>query len=242
MEGKDIPRWLSDTSCSILFFIYENNGAKMSEIARFLGVSLNYVSRYLYNLRNYGLLSKCFREWQITQKGLKVLEIYNKQKSYKKSNTKLYETSTSESFIKFRSLNNIIDNNKQNKERIESNSIKNEQDVSHYSKMLISNSNEKKISPLSQLRCSKERKEDVLRIAKAIFPIERPLKDKELKGIISSITGLTSYNSIRSVLDLLQAIGFITPIPDNKKCYKVAKRKIAEVLGIEVKSIETDQS
>jgi len=116
------PNKLSIISMNIISFIFENGGATISEVCEFLGKPKNYVSRYLYNLRNYGLVSKIYREWSLTNEGVKVLELFYKtkmaKKYYKNKGMKDSEAFSS-SFIKFHTIKNKTNKEEEIKKKVE---------------------------------------------------------------------------------------------------------------------------
>ncbi|MGC9203338.1 MAG: hypothetical protein ACP5HX_11810, partial [Thermoproteota archaeon] len=110
------PSKLSDISLNIIAFIFENGGAKMKEVSEFLEKPLNYTKQYLYRLQNYGLISKIFKEWILTKKGVEVLELFYKEKQMKKYYKKSSVTHTAQvlpSVTMCYTINNIIRNNEE---------------------------------------------------------------------------------------------------------------------------------
>jgi len=113
------PSKLSDTSLNIISFIYEHGGATLTEIVNGMNKPKDYVKRYVYNLRNYGLISKIVHQWTLTQEGMRVLELFYKEKQgkrYYKNQSVKHVEQVSPSFTKFHTINNIIGN----KEEIDS--------------------------------------------------------------------------------------------------------------------------
>ncbi|MGC9203327.1 MAG: hypothetical protein ACP5HX_11755, partial [Thermoproteota archaeon] len=105
------PSKLSDTSLNIISFIYENGGATTKNVCDFIEKPKSYVVRYLYNLRNYGLISKILKEWTLTKKGMEVLELLYKEKQakkYYKNESMKHTAQVSPPFNKFHTINNII--------------------------------------------------------------------------------------------------------------------------------------
>jgi len=74
------PAKLSKTSLEIISFIYENGGATTTEIANKIGKPKNYLTRYIYNLKRLGLISKILKTWTLTKSGMSVLELISKEK------------------------------------------------------------------------------------------------------------------------------------------------------------------
>jgi hypothetical protein len=119
------PAKLSDRSLDIISFIFENGGATTSELVKRVqekwGALKNTTVRHVYNLRNYGLITKFFRTWILTEKGVEVYELfcleqrikehYKKQSMYQVVG-KLHQVTYS--YSKLHTINNIIENNGNN--------------------------------------------------------------------------------------------------------------------------------
>jgi DNA-binding MarR family transcriptional regulator len=105
------PSKLSELSLNIIAFIYENGGATTTEISNMFQKPRDYIKRYVYNLRNYGLISKILHTWTLTSEGMKVLELFYKEKQvkkyYKKQRVKDVERALP-TFTSFHTINNII--------------------------------------------------------------------------------------------------------------------------------------
>jgi predicted transcriptional regulator len=107
------PAKLSERSLNIILFIFGNGGATFSEIVKEMNKPKDYTKRYVYNLRNYGLISKTFHTWTLTREGMKVLELFYKDKQakgYYKNQSVKHDGQVSLSFTKFHTINNIIIN------------------------------------------------------------------------------------------------------------------------------------
>jgi len=115
------PAKLSDRSLDIISFIFENGGATTSELVKRVqekwGALKNTTVRHVYNLRNYGLITKIFRTWILTEKGVEVYELFYKEQlmkeRYKKQSMyqavgKLHQVTSS--YSKLHTINNIIEN------------------------------------------------------------------------------------------------------------------------------------